>query len=99
MQVIYGVNAAYVLPALVSIYSLWKNASQPVDITTLCRWDHGTESVRDSGRQTTRCGLVHSGEGLQCCGIAGELRQSTVSDSQSAPPPATEPREGTMPVY
>ncbi len=33
MQVIYGVNAAYVLPALVSIYSLWKNASQPVDVT------------------------------------------------------------------
>ena len=33
MQVIYGVNAAYVLPALVSIYSLWKHASQPVDIT------------------------------------------------------------------
>ena len=32
-QVIYGVNAAYVLPALVSIYSLWKNASQPVDVT------------------------------------------------------------------
>ena len=32
-QVIYGVNAAYVLPALVSIYSLWKNVSQPVDIT------------------------------------------------------------------
>ena len=24
MPVIYGVNAAYVLPALVSIYSLWK---------------------------------------------------------------------------
>ena len=33
MQVIYGVNAAYVLPALVSIYSLWKHASQPVEVT------------------------------------------------------------------
>ena len=33
MQVIYGVNAAYVLPALVSIYSLWKHVSQPVDVT------------------------------------------------------------------
>ena len=33
MQVIYGVNAAYVLPAMVSIYSLWKNASQPVEVT------------------------------------------------------------------
>ncbi len=32
-QVIYGVNAAYVLPALVSIYSLWKHASQPVKVT------------------------------------------------------------------
>ena len=32
-QVIYGVNAAYVLPALVSIYSLWKHASQSVEIT------------------------------------------------------------------
>ena len=32
-QVIYGVNAAYVLPALVSIYSLWKNVSQPVEVT------------------------------------------------------------------
>ena len=33
MQVIYGVNAAYVLPALVSIYSMWKHASQPVEVT------------------------------------------------------------------
>ncbi len=33
MQVIYGVNAAYVLPALVSICSLWKHVSQPVAIT------------------------------------------------------------------
>lgn len=33
MQVIYGANAAYVLPALVSIYSLWKHVSQPIDIT------------------------------------------------------------------
>ena len=33
MQVIYGVNAAYVLPALVSIYSLHKHASQPVTVT------------------------------------------------------------------
>ncbi len=33
VQVIYGVNAAYVLPALVSIYSLWKNTSQPVEVT------------------------------------------------------------------
>ena len=32
-QVIYGVNAAYVLPALVSIYSLWKHTSQPVEVT------------------------------------------------------------------
>ncbi len=33
MQVVYGVNAAYVLPALVSIYSLWKQASQSVAVT------------------------------------------------------------------
>ncbi|MDE0144456.1 MAG: hypothetical protein OXI53_10585 [Nitrospira sp.] len=33
MQVIYGVNATYVLPALVSIYSLWKHTSQPVEST------------------------------------------------------------------
>ena len=31
-QVVYGVNAAYILPALVSIYSLQKNASQPIDV-------------------------------------------------------------------
>ena len=33
MQVIYGVNSDYVLPELVSIYSLWKHASQSVGVT------------------------------------------------------------------
>ncbi len=33
MQVIYGANEDYVLPALVSIWSMWQNASQPVEVT------------------------------------------------------------------
>ncbi len=33
MQVIYGANEGYVLPALVSIWSMWQNSSQPVDVT------------------------------------------------------------------
>lgn len=33
MQVIYGANENYVLPALVSIWSMWQNASQPVEVT------------------------------------------------------------------
>lgn len=31
--IVYGANSAYILPALVSIYSLQKNASRPVDVT------------------------------------------------------------------
>ena len=33
MQIVYGVNAGYVLPALVSIWSLQRSASQPVEVT------------------------------------------------------------------
>ncbi len=33
MQVIYGATEDYVLPALVSIWSMWQNASQPVEVT------------------------------------------------------------------
>ena len=33
MQVIYGANENYVLPALVSIWSMWQNSSQQVDVT------------------------------------------------------------------
>ncbi len=33
MQIVYGVNAEYVLPALVSIWSLQRSASQPVEVT------------------------------------------------------------------
>ena len=33
MQVIYGANEDYVLPALVSIWSMWQNSSQPVEVT------------------------------------------------------------------
>ena len=33
MQIIYGVNAGFVLPALVSIWSLQRSARQPVEVT------------------------------------------------------------------
>ena len=33
MQIVYGVNAGFVLPALVSIWSLQRSASQPVEVT------------------------------------------------------------------
>ncbi len=44
MNVIYGVDKSYLIPALISAYSVWKNASHPVDITIfgegLCKQDH-----------------------------------------------------------
>ncbi len=52
-QVIYGVNAAYVLPALVSIYSLWKNASQPVEVTMYV--DGITEQNRHTIQRVSKC--------------------------------------------
>ena len=33
MQIIYGATENYVLPALVSIWSMWQNSSQPVEVT------------------------------------------------------------------
>lgn len=53
MHVIYGVNATYVLPALVSIYSLRKHASQPVDVTIYVDGitkenQHAIQCVRES---------------------------------------------------
>ena len=33
VQVIYGATEDYVLPALVSIWSMWQNSSQPVEVT------------------------------------------------------------------
>lgn len=55
MQVVYGVNSNYLLPALVSAYSVWKNASRPIDITIFgenfgC---HDHEFVR---QVSVRCG-------------------------------------------
>lgn len=32
-QVVYGVNTAYIVPALISIYSLHKHASRPINVT------------------------------------------------------------------
>jgi len=33
MQVVYGVDSKYLFPALISAFSVWKNAIQPIDIT------------------------------------------------------------------
>lgn len=61
MQVIYGVNAAYVLPALVSIYSLWKHASQPVDITLY------VDGITKENQQAIQ-------RVSECCGIAIQVK-------------------------
>ncbi|MYA87759.1 MAG: glycosyltransferase family 8 protein [Boseongicola sp. SB0662_bin_57] len=55
MQVVYGVNSSYLFPALVSAYSIWKNASHPVDITIF--GDKFGHRDHDFIRQVgTRCG-------------------------------------------
>ncbi len=53
MQIVYGVNASYVLPALISIYSLWKNAVQPVDITIYI--DEITKENQQAIRHVSEC--------------------------------------------
>ncbi len=68
MQVIYGVNAAYVMPALVSIYSLWKNASQPVDITIYI--DGITkENQQAIQRVSESCGIAIQVKGFEALGL------------------------------
>ena len=32
MQIVYGVNSGYLFPALISIYSIWKNATRSVEV-------------------------------------------------------------------
>lgn len=56
MQVIYGANANYVLPALVSIYSLWKHASQSVGVTLYVE-DINEDSLDMIRRASEGCGL------------------------------------------
>ena len=55
MQVVYGVNSNYLLPALVSAYSVWKGASRPVAVTIFGDkfGNHDHEFVR---QVSTRCG-------------------------------------------
>lgn len=68
LQVVYGVNAAYVLPALVSIYSLWKNASQPVDITIYI--DGITEQNRTAiQRVSESCGMAIHVKDFEATGL------------------------------
>ena len=68
MQIVYGVNAAYVLPALVSIYSLWKNASQPVDITIYI--DGITEQNRTAiQRVSESCGMAIQVKAFEATGL------------------------------
>ena len=68
MQVIYGVNAAYVLPALVSIYSLWKHISQPVNVTIYV--DGITkENQQAIQRVSERCGIAIQVKGFEAPGL------------------------------
>lgn len=68
MQVIYGVNAAYVLPALVSIYSLWKNSSQPVDVTIYV--DGITEQNQDAIQRVSQsCDRVIQVKDFEATGL------------------------------
>ena len=49
MQVVYGVDSNYVLPALISAYSMWENASRPLDVTIFGD-SLGNGTVMSSGR-------------------------------------------------
>ena len=68
MQVIYGVNAAYVLPALVSIYSLWKNASQPIDVTMYVDGITEQNQYAIQGVNET-CGMSIQVKGFEATGL------------------------------
>ena len=59
MQVVYGVNSNYLLPALVSVYSVCKNASRPVDVTIFGDnfGNHDHEFVQQVSKS---CGLAIS---------------------------------------
>ena len=59
MQIVYGVNSNYLLPALVSVYSLWKNVRHPVDVTIFGDrfGQHDHEFIRKVSR---RCGRAIS---------------------------------------
>ncbi len=67
-QVIYGVNAAYVQPALVSIYSMWKNVSQPVDVTMYV--DGITEQNRTAIQRVSKsCGMAIQVKDFEATGL------------------------------
>lgn len=67
-QVIYGANADYVLPALVSIWSLHKNASQPVDVTLYVE-DMGPHELDLIERVRDRLGVPVSGKSFDATGF------------------------------
>lgn len=57
MQVIYGANADYVLPALVSIYSVWKHASRSISVTLYVE-DINEDNLDKIRRVSEGCGLA-----------------------------------------
>ena len=59
MQVVYGVNPNYLLPALVSAYSVCRNASRPVDIAIFSD-DFGNHDHELVQRVCTGCGYTIS---------------------------------------
>ena len=68
MQVIYGVNANYVPPALVSIYSVWKHASKPVGVTMYVE-DIDEDSLDMIRRVSEGCGLPIQVEDFDATGF------------------------------
>ena len=59
MQVVYGVDSNYLLPALISAYSMWESASRPLDVTIF--GEKLGQRDRDVIRQvSTSCGRTIS---------------------------------------
>ncbi len=83
LQVVYGVNSNFLLPALISAYSVWKNASRPVDITIfgdrLGEQDH--EFVRQVSTSCDRTILYQKfdSSGLEAVSQVDNFRYPTIS--------------------
>lgn len=78
MQVIYGATENYVLPALVSIWSMWQNSSQPVEVTLYVEnmQQHSLDLI---GLARDRLGVPVQGKRFDETGFEEYASQSTRS--------------------
>ena len=78
MQIIYGATENYVLPALVSIWSMWQNSSQPVEVTLYVE-KMQQQSLDLIGLARDRLGVPVQGKSFDETGFEEYASQSKVS--------------------